>query len=171
MAPVMKPSRGREPDGSGFQSNNLWVGSLTTDTTESDLADLFGRFGEIDRITVYSSRSFAFIFYRLVEEAVAAKEALQGANLNGSQIKIEYARPVCSHLCVLFGYNCLLFFNFDCIDRFWEIHTLESQILMVVYAYLVKEIVLSSVRACPNQNQNLESWLCCGRPTKVRCSN
>jgi RNA recognition motif-containing protein len=28
-----------------------------------------------------------------VEEAVAAKEALQGANLNGSQIKIEYARP------------------------------------------------------------------------------
>lgn len=100
MAPVMKPSRGREADGSGFQSSNLWVGSLTTDTRDSDLADLFGRFGEIDRITVYSSRSFAFVYYRRVEEAVAAKEALQGANLNGSQIKIEYARPVCSHLCV-----------------------------------------------------------------------
>ncbi|KAL1189710.1 Flowering time control protein FPA [Cardamine amara subsp. amara] len=93
MARVMKPSRGRETDGSGFQSNNLWVGSLTTDTTESDLADLFGRFGEIDRITVYSSRSFAFIFYRRVEEAVSAKEVLQGANLNGSQIKIEFGRP------------------------------------------------------------------------------
>ncbi|CAA7016673.1 unnamed protein product [Microthlaspi erraticum] len=93
MAPVMKPSRGREADGSDFQSSNLWVGSLTTDTTESDLADLFGRFGEIDRVTVYSSRSFAFVYYRRVEEAVAAKEALQGANLKGSQIKIEYARP------------------------------------------------------------------------------
>ncbi|WZZ82252.1 hypothetical protein YC2023_102824 [Brassica napus] len=93
MAPVMKPSRGREPDGSGFQSTNLWVGSLTPDTTESDLADLFGRFGEIDRLTAYSSRCFAFIYYRRVEEAVAAKEALQGANLNGSRIKIEFARP------------------------------------------------------------------------------
>lgn len=109
----MKPSRGREQDGSGFQSNNLWVGSLTTDTTESDLSDLFGRFGEIDRITAYSSRSFAFIYYRRVEEAEAAKEALQGANLNGSQIKIEYARPVCSHLCVTLGFNCRLFLNFD----------------------------------------------------------
>ncbi|KFK35180.1 hypothetical protein AALP_AA5G250300 [Arabis alpina] len=93
MAPIMKPSRGREQDGSGFQSNNLWVGSLTTDTTESDLTDLFGRYGEIDRITAYSSRSFAFIYYRRVEEAVAAKEALQGVDLNGSQIKIEFARP------------------------------------------------------------------------------
>ncbi|KAG7561450.1 RNA recognition motif domain [Arabidopsis thaliana x Arabidopsis arenosa] len=93
MAPVMKPSIGREPNGYGFQSNNLWVGSLTTDTTESDLADFFGRFGEIDRITAFSSRSFAFIYYRRVEEAVAAKDALQGANLNGSLIKIEFARP------------------------------------------------------------------------------
>ncbi|KAL0848423.1 hypothetical protein Bca101_021670 [Brassica carinata] len=93
MAPVMKPSRGREPDGSGYQSTNLWVGSLTPDTTESDLADLFGRFGDIDRLTAYSSRCFAFIYYRRVEEAVAAKEALQGADLNGSHIKIEFARP------------------------------------------------------------------------------
>ncbi|AEC10263.1 RNA-binding domain superfamily [Arabidopsis suecica] len=90
MALSMKPFRA---DDSGFQSNNLWVGSLTPETTESDLTELFGRYGDIDRITVYSSRGFAFIYYRHVEEAVAAKEALQGANLNGSQIKIEYARP------------------------------------------------------------------------------
>ncbi|KAG7574751.1 RNA recognition motif domain [Arabidopsis suecica] len=90
MALAMKPFRA---DDSGFQSNNLWVGSLTPETTESDLTELFGRYGDIDRITVYSSRGFAFIYYRHVEEAVAAKEALQGANLNGSQIKIEYARP------------------------------------------------------------------------------
>ncbi|ESQ38962.1 hypothetical protein EUTSA_v10001307mg [Eutrema salsugineum] len=93
MATAMKPFRSREADESGFKSNNLWVGSLTMDTTESDLTELFGRFGDIDRITAYSSRGFAFIYYRHVEEAVAAKEALQGANLNGSQIKIEYARP------------------------------------------------------------------------------
>ncbi|EOA26552.1 hypothetical protein CARUB_v10022611mg [Capsella rubella] len=90
MALAMKPFRA---DDSGFKSNNLWVGSLTMETTESDLTELFGRYGDIDRITAYSSRGFAFIYYRHVEEAVAAKEALQGANLNGSQIKIEYARP------------------------------------------------------------------------------
>ncbi|VVB03244.1 unnamed protein product [Arabis nemorensis] len=90
MASLMKPFRAED---SGFKSNNLWVGSLTVDTTESDLTELFGRYGDVDRITAYSTRSFAFIYYRRVEEAVAAKEALQGANLNGSQIKIEYARP------------------------------------------------------------------------------
>lgn len=89
----MKPFRGRESDDSGFTSNNLWVGSITMDTTESDLTELFGRFGDIDRITAYSSRGFAFIYYRHVEEAVAAMEALQGANLNGGLLKIQYARP------------------------------------------------------------------------------
>ncbi|XP_010526143.1 PREDICTED: flowering time control protein FPA-like [Tarenaya hassleriana] len=93
MAPVMKTIRAREQVDSTFTSNNLWVGSLSTDTTESDLAELFGRFGDLDRITAYSSRSFAFIYFRRVEDAVAAKETLQGTNLNGSQIKIEYARP------------------------------------------------------------------------------
>ncbi|XP_010527796.1 PREDICTED: flowering time control protein FPA-like [Tarenaya hassleriana] len=93
MALVLKPTRSREQDDSSFKSNNLWVGSLSTDTTESDLAELFGRFGDVDRITAYSSRCFAFIYFRRVEEAVAAKEALQGTSLNGSQIKIEYARP------------------------------------------------------------------------------
>lgn len=105
MALATKPFRADDPR---LKSNNLWVGSLTTDTTESDLTELFGRYGDIDRITAYSARSFAFIYYRHVEEAVAAKEALQGANLNGSQIKIEYARPVCSYLFDSLGlYLCL----------------------------------------------------------------
>ncbi|CAN8286658.1 unnamed protein product [Cochlearia groenlandica] len=90
---MMNPLRSRESEEIGFKSNNLWVGSLTTDTTESDLTELFGKFGDVDRITAYSSRSFAFIYYRRVEEAVAAKEGLQGADLKGSRIKIEYARP------------------------------------------------------------------------------
>lgn len=145
MASVMKPFRAED---SGFKSNNLWVGSLTTDTTESDLTELFGRFGDIDRITAYSSRSFAFIYYRRVEEAVAAKEALQGANLNGSQIKIEYARPVCSYLFVSLGLYRRLFPNFDCllstITLFLRIHhTPGSYILIVFDACLVKLILLN----------------------------
>ncbi|KAG2250877.1 hypothetical protein Bca4012_098326 [Brassica carinata] len=35
--------------------------SITMDTTESEVTELFGRFGDIDRITAYSSRGFAFI--------------------------------------------------------------------------------------------------------------
>lgn len=99
------------------------------DTTESDLTELFGRFGDIDRITAYSSRGFAFIYYRHVEEAVAAKEALQGTNLNGGLLKIQYARPVCSNLLDSLGLsnNIRLFVDFDClvsmITLFSRIHT------------------------------------------------
>lgn len=151
MALSMKPFRA---DDSGFQSNNLWVGSLTPETTESDLTELFGRYGDIDRITVYSSRGFAFIYYRHVEEAVAAKEALQGANLNGSQIKIEYARPVCSYLYLR------LFSNFDCllstIILFLRIHSPGSQ--NFDDACLVQKFLVESVFFFPhrtNQSRNL----------------
>lgn len=149
MASVMKPFRAREAEDSGFKSNNLWVGSLTTDTTESDLTELFGRFGDVDRITAYSTRGFAFIYYRRVEEAVAAKEALQGANLNGSPLKIEYARPVCSYLFVSLGLLYRrLFPNFDgllsAIILFLRIHNLGLEILIVFDACLVKNKLVES---------------------------
>ncbi|KAM7266477.1 hypothetical protein ACFE04_004374 [Oxalis oulophora] len=74
-------------------SNNLWVGNLSTDATESDLTDLFSKHGAIDSVTAYSTRNYAFVFFKHLDNAKAAKEALQGAMLRGSSIKIEFTRP------------------------------------------------------------------------------
>ncbi|KAL2328869.1 hypothetical protein Fmac_022296 [Flemingia macrophylla] len=88
----MKPTR--DPDDSAVSpSNNLWVGNLAPDVADSDLMDLFAKYGALDSVTSYSSRSYAFVFFKRVEDAKAAKNALQGTNLRGSSLKIEFARP------------------------------------------------------------------------------
>ncbi|OVA08768.1 RNA recognition motif domain [Macleaya cordata] len=74
-------------------SHNLWVGNLSNDTTDSDLMDIFAKYGALDSVTTYSSRNFAFIYFKRLEDARAAKEALQGTVLLGNPIKIEFARP------------------------------------------------------------------------------
>ncbi|KAF2300263.1 hypothetical protein GH714_011195 [Hevea brasiliensis] len=55
--------------------------------------DLFAKYGVLDSFTTYTSRSYAFLYFKRVEDAAAAKEALQGTVLRGSPLKIEFARP------------------------------------------------------------------------------
>ncbi|XP_015952121.1 flowering time control protein FPA [Arachis duranensis] len=74
-------------------SNNLWVGNLAPDVTDADLMDLFAQYGALDSVTSYSARSYAFVYFKRVEDAKAAKNALQGFSLRGNSLKIEFARP------------------------------------------------------------------------------
>jgi len=94
-------------------SSNLWVGNLPTDITESELTELFEKHGLIDGITCYSSRTYAFVYYKRVEDAIAAKDALQGFVVGGNPIKIEFAKPVCSDLSRFFISGPLLLILFD----------------------------------------------------------
>lgn len=97
-----RPGRNADSDESETPSNNLWVGNLASDVTDSDLMDLFAQYGALDSVTSYSSRSYAFIFFKHIEDAKAAKDALQEAELRGNPVKIEFARPAkpCKHLWV-----------------------------------------------------------------------
>ncbi|KAI5351026.1 hypothetical protein L3X38_003917 [Prunus dulcis] len=101
MAPAAKPSK-QGTDDSETPSNNLWVGNLASDVTDSELMDLFAQYGALDSVTTYSSRSYGFVFFKRVEDSAAAKESLQGALLRGNPIKIEFARPAkpCKNLWV-----------------------------------------------------------------------
>ncbi|XP_014493911.1 flowering time control protein FPA [Vigna radiata var. radiata] len=83
----------RDSDELASPSNNLWVGNLAPDVTDADLMELFAKYGALDSVTTYSARSYAFIYFKRVEDAKAAKNALQGTSLRGSSLKIEFARP------------------------------------------------------------------------------
>ncbi|KAJ1424477.1 hypothetical protein SESBI_11671 [Sesbania bispinosa] len=87
------PSKSMESEEWGSPSNNLWVGNLAPEVTDADLMDLFAQYGALDSVTTYSSRSYAFVFFNRIEDAKAAKTALQGTPLRGFSIKIEFARP------------------------------------------------------------------------------
>uniref|UniRef100_A0A0D6R8D5 RRM domain-containing protein n=1 Tax=Araucaria cunninghamii TaxID=56994 RepID=A0A0D6R8D5_ARACU len=73
-------------------SRNLWVGNVSQHVTETELAEQFSRFGEVENITVYSARNYAFINFRKEEDAVIAKRSLQGVVLGGLALRIEFAK-------------------------------------------------------------------------------
>ncbi|RDX95437.1 Flowering time control protein FPA, partial [Mucuna pruriens] len=87
------PTKSVEGEEWGTPTNNLWIGNLPPDITESDLTSLFAQYGSLDALISYSARTFAFVLFRRVEDAKAAKTNLQGAPLRGIQIRIEFARP------------------------------------------------------------------------------
>ncbi|XP_068665038.1 flowering time control protein FPA-like [Aristolochia californica] len=93
MSSEQNPRLNRDADDEEVPSNILWLGNLSPDVTDSDLMTCFGKFGALDSITTFSSRCFAFIYFKALDDAKAAKEAVQGTVIHGSPIKIEFARP------------------------------------------------------------------------------
>ncbi|KAH0457821.1 hypothetical protein IEQ34_013136 [Dendrobium chrysotoxum] len=74
-------------------SEVLWIGfpsSLNVD--EITLRRAFSPFGEIEKITSFPGRSYAFIRFKSVVAACRAKEALHGKLLNNPRVNICFAR-------------------------------------------------------------------------------
>lgn len=90
--------------------SSLWVGNLSSDVTEADLTNLFGKYGAIVKITLYSPKYFAFVHFKLPEDAKTAKDSLQATILRGSPLKIDFAKPVCSVVPFSIVNMCILFF-------------------------------------------------------------
>lgn len=93
--PIKSNKQGKNPNESDMAvaSNNLWVGNLGGDVTDSDLRGLFEKHGTVDSITSYPSRSYAFVYFKRPDEAKLAKDSLQGTVLHGNALKIEFAKP------------------------------------------------------------------------------
>ncbi|XP_071736695.1 flowering time control protein FPA [Rutidosis leptorrhynchoides] len=74
-------------------SEVLWVGfpqSLKVD--EDILWDAFSPFGEIEKISAFPGRTYAFIRYKNINSACRAKDNLQGKLFNNPRVHITFAR-------------------------------------------------------------------------------
>lgn len=76
-------------------SNNLWIGNVSSEVSESELKALFEKHGKVDSVTLYPGRNYAFMYFKGIEAAKAAKQRLQGYVLRGIPLKIEFAKSVC----------------------------------------------------------------------------
>jgi cold-inducible RNA-binding protein len=76
----------------------LYVGSLPYNTTDQDLADLFGQIGQVLSATVITdrdsgrSKGFGFVEMSSDDEARTAIDQLNGANLGNRTIVVNEAR-------------------------------------------------------------------------------
>lgn len=78
-------------------ANKLFVGNLAWEVGFQDLQDAFSAHGNVTDAFVAKdkftgrSRGFGFVTFEKAEEAEAAKEALQDADLKGRPMMIDYA--------------------------------------------------------------------------------
>ena len=78
---------------------NIFVGSLSSDTTEEDLQKAFEAFGQVKSVTIIKdmfsreSKGFGFVEIQSKAEAQAAINGLNGKLLKGKAINVNEARP------------------------------------------------------------------------------
>jgi RNA recognition motif-containing protein len=81
-------------------SNRLYVGSLSFETTEETLKELFSQAGAVNSVTIIldkntgKSRGFGFVEMSNEEEAKKAIEMFNGKELDGRKIIVDEARPI-----------------------------------------------------------------------------
>ena len=73
-----------------MSSTRLFVGSLTNNTTEEDLSDLFRKYGTVSKIELRNN--YAFVIYENDQDAQEAIRNLHEYELDGSAMKVEEAR-------------------------------------------------------------------------------
>jgi RNA recognition motif-containing protein len=78
---------------------NLYVGNVSYDASEDDLATAFGEFGEVSKTSIITdrvtgrSRGFGFVEMPNGTEAQAAVEAMNGKEFLGRRLTVSEARP------------------------------------------------------------------------------
>ncbi len=74
-------------------SNKLYVGNLNYQTTEEELRGLFAAYGQVVSVTLIAGKGFGFVEMDSPASAQAAKEALNGTDLQGRTLAVDEARP------------------------------------------------------------------------------
>jgi cold-inducible RNA-binding protein len=72
---------------------NIYVGNLSSSTTETSLRALFEPLGAVSKISIVSGRSFGFVEMTNDSEGMNAITALKDKVLDGSTLTVNEARP------------------------------------------------------------------------------
>ena len=78
---------------------NIYVGNLSSETSEDDLREAFAVFGQVESVNLIKdkftgeSRGFGFVEMPSKDEAQKAIDEMNDADLKGRALKVNVARP------------------------------------------------------------------------------
>lgn len=81
-----------------METNKLFVGGLSWGLDWQEVKDIFKEYGEVSFAKVIKdretgkSKGFGFVEFINLEDAVKAKEAMDGAEVDGRTIKVDFAQ-------------------------------------------------------------------------------
>ena len=84
---------------SGSSRVNIYVGNISYNSTEDDLREALGQYGEVTAVRVITdrdtgrSKGFGFVEMSDDDQAREAMQALDGNDFMGRDIKVNEARP------------------------------------------------------------------------------
>ena len=76
-----------------MQGNKLYVGNLSYSVTNEQLEKLFSTYGKVQTANVIGDKGFGFVEMTDSAEAEKAKEALDGTDFEGRNLKVDEAQP------------------------------------------------------------------------------
>ena len=79
--------------GEKVDTNKLYVGNLSYQTTEDELREAFSAYGDVVSVKIIGGRGFGFVEMESPEAAERAKEGLNETELGGRTIRVDEARP------------------------------------------------------------------------------
>lgn len=80
------------------ETNKLYVGGISWNLEWQDLKDTFKQYGDVAYVKIIKdretnkSRGFWFVEFNSIEDAVVAKEAMNGSELDGRTLTVDFAQ-------------------------------------------------------------------------------
>lgn len=80
-------------------AETLWIGSLSFSVTEDQVYEAFGQHGDVQSVRLPTDRDtgapkgFGYVQFSSVEDATAALKAMNGAEIAGRAIRVDFAPP------------------------------------------------------------------------------
>ena len=77
----------------------IYVGNLSWETSDQELTDAFGAYGNVEKASIISdrhsgrSKGFGFVTMNDDDEANKAIEGMNGTEMGGRNLKVNEARP------------------------------------------------------------------------------
>ncbi len=75
-----------------MSNKKLYIGNLSYVVQGEDLRKLFQSYGEINDIQVIEGKGYGFVEFALVDQARAAKKALDGAIFKSRVLRIDFSQ-------------------------------------------------------------------------------
>jgi RNA recognition motif-containing protein len=75
------------------EKSKLYVGNLVYSTGFREVKDLFAKYGQVGYVKIIEGKGFGFVEMASEEDAIKAKEALNGFEFGGRKLKVDFATP------------------------------------------------------------------------------
>ncbi|ORX97272.1 hypothetical protein K493DRAFT_336624 [Basidiobolus meristosporus CBS 931.73] len=73
-------------------TRSLWIGNIDSSLTSADLMSIFSPYGPIESLRLLPEKECAFVNYVKIEDAIRAREEMQGGRVGNCIIRVGYGK-------------------------------------------------------------------------------